>query len=147
MHVDGEEHGEVELELGARARGEADDPRGDEPRGGVADAEHGEEEDQEGDAQQQGGAQGDEEADADAAAPAPADLAAKLVGLVLGVVGGARRGRGVRGEHGGVGVHRDGRGGRRRAPSGLNVMGAGVMVDGWNYKFAMRLESKGGGSF
>lgn len=43
VHAHGEEHGEVELELGPRR--EAEDPGGDEPSGGVPDAEHREEED------------------------------------------------------------------------------------------------------
>lgn len=129
VHVHGEEHGEVELEPGAVPRDEADDPRRDEPRGGVADAEHGEEEDQERDAQEQGGAQGDEEAHAGAAAPAPAELVGVLV---LGV---RRRVRGVRGENGGAGVHRDGRTWRcqrrgARAPSGRAGRN-GRGSDGW----------------
>jgi len=81
VHAHGEQHGEVELEVGARR--EADDPRGDEPRGGVAHAEHREEEDQQRDAQERGCAQGHEEADA-AAAPAPVPAALELV--VGGVV-------------------------------------------------------------
>ena len=150
VHVHGELHGEVELQVRAGARREADDPRRDEPRGGVADAEHREEEHQERDAQEQGGAQGDEEADAGAAAPAPAPAAELAVGLV--VLGVRRRRRGRGGEHGGVGVHGDGRA-RSAAWRACTVRPGSTewarecWVDGWNCKicdaFVGRLEARG----
>ena len=80
VHGRVEKQGEVGL---GEARGDADDSAGEEARGGVADAEHGEEEDEEGDAQEEEHAEGDQEADA--TAPAAAAAAASLE---LEVVGG-----------------------------------------------------------
>uniref|UniRef100_A0A8R7V6I4 Uncharacterized protein n=1 Tax=Triticum urartu TaxID=4572 RepID=A0A8R7V6I4_TRIUA len=77
-------HGEQQREvwLGEAGR-EADEAGGEQARGGVAHAEHGEEEDEEGDAQEQEHAEGDQGADADAAA-APAASQAAEAGLVHG---------------------------------------------------------------
>ncbi|TVU39081.1 hypothetical protein EJB05_12484, partial [Eragrostis curvula] len=90
VHGHGQEHRDVELQRRRQGRGEADEARGDEASGRVADAEHRQEQDEQGDAEEEEDAESDEEADAAAATATAALVGGELAG---------RRRRGVGGEN------------------------------------------------